>query len=124
MTYLPVYLESIKISKTQQSQLYAVMAVGLWVAPFVVGQVADRWPGDREIAGREPFLRGGISLYALATAMELYNETAANFQSLIWLVGIFAVAYMAHGSPGQRPCAFAIFPTRTGNSARCVSGAR
>jgi predicted MFS family arabinose efflux permease len=93
MTYLPVYLESIKISKTQQSQLYAVMAVGLWVAPFVVGQVADRWLAIEKLLAVSHFV-GGISLFALATAMELYNETAANFQTLMWLVGIFAVAYM------------------------------
>lgn len=93
MTYLPVYLESIKIAKTQQSQLYAVMAVGLWVAPFVVGQVADRWLAIEKLLAISHFV-GGLSLLYLATAMELYDETAANFQSLLWLVGIFAVAYM------------------------------
>jgi nucleoside transporter len=93
MTYMPVYLETIKISKTQQSHLYAVMAVGLWVAPFVVGQVADRWLAMEKLLAVSHFI-GGVTLYALATAMELYDETAANFQSLIWLVGIFAVAYM------------------------------
>lgn len=93
MTYMPVYLESIKISKTQQSHLYAVMAVGLWVAPFVVGQVADRWLAMEKLLAISHFV-GGMTLYALAIAMELYDETASNFQSLIWLVGIFAVAYM------------------------------
>ena len=93
MTYLPIYWESINLSKHQQSQLYAVMAVGLWVAPFVVGQVADRWLAMEKVLAVSHFV-GGISLYALATAMELYKETAANFQSLLWLVGIFAVAYI------------------------------
>jgi hypothetical protein len=93
MTYMPVYLETIKISKTQQSHLYAVMAVGLWVAPFVVGQVADRWLAIEKLLAISHFV-GGVTLYALASAMELYDETAANFQSLLWLVGIFAVAYM------------------------------
>lgn len=93
MTYLPIYWESISLSKQQQSQLYAVMAVGLWVAPFVVGQVADRWLAMEKVLAISHFI-GGISLYALATAMELYKETASNFQSLLWLVGIFAVAYI------------------------------
>ncbi len=93
MTYLPIYWESINLSKHQQSQLYAVMAVGLWVAPFVVGQVADRWLAIEKVLAASHFI-GGISLYALATAMDLYKETAANFQSLLWLVGIFAVAYI------------------------------
>src|SRR5436190_14109335 len=83
MTYLPVYLESIKITKTQQSHLYAVMAVGLWVAPFVVGQVADRWLAIEKLLAISHFV-GGMSLFALASAMELYDETAANFQSLLW----------------------------------------
>jgi MFS family permease len=93
MTYMPVYLEAIKISKTQQSHLYAVMAIGLWVAPFVIGQVADRWLAMEKILAISHFF-GGLALFGLANAMELYDETAANFQSLVWLVGIFAVAYM------------------------------
>lgn len=93
MTYLPIYWESINLSKQQQSQLYAVMAVGLWLAPFVVGQVADRWLAIEKVLAVSHFV-GGIALYALAIAMELYKATAANFQSLLWLVGIFAVAYI------------------------------
>jgi predicted MFS family arabinose efflux permease len=93
MTYLPIYWESINLTKHQQSQLYAVMAVGLWVAPFVVGQIADRWSAIEKVLAISHFV-GGVSLYALAMAMDLYKITAANFQSLLWLVGIFAVAYV------------------------------
>jgi Nucleoside H+ symporter len=93
MTYLPIYWESINLTKHQQSQLYAVMAVGLWVAPFVVGQVADRWAAMEKVLAISHFV-GGVSLYALAMAMDLYKVTAGNFQSLLWLVGIFAVAYV------------------------------
>jgi predicted MFS family arabinose efflux permease len=93
LTYLPIYWESISLSKQQQSHLYAVMAVGLWLAPFVVGQVADRWLAMEKLLAISHFV-GGMTLYALATAMELYKETAANFQSLLWLIGIFAVAYI------------------------------
>ena len=69
------------------------MAVGLWIAPFVVGQVADRWLAIEKVLATSHFV-GGISLYALAMGMDLYSETAGNFQSLLWLVGIFAVAYI------------------------------
>jgi len=93
ITYLPIYWESINLSKQQQSHLYAVMAVGLWVAPFVVGQVADRWLAIEKVLAASHFI-GGVSLYALAMGMDLYQATGANFQSLLWLVGIFAVAYI------------------------------
>ncbi len=93
ITYLPIYWESINLSKQQQSQLSAVMAVGLWIAPFVVGQVADRWLAIEKVLAISHFM-GGIALYALAQGMDLYSETAANFQSLLWMAGIFAVAYV------------------------------
>lgn len=93
MTYLPIYWDSINLSKQQQSQLSAVMAVGLWVAPFVMGYVADRWLAIEKVLAVSHFV-GGISLYALAMGMDLYKDTAANFHSLLWLVGIFAVAYI------------------------------
>src|SRR5258708_36273432 len=64
MTYLPIYWESINLSRHQQSQLYAVMSIGLWVAPFVVGQVADRWLAMEKVLAISHFVRG-ISLYAL-----------------------------------------------------------
>ncbi|MSR57290.1 MAG: hypothetical protein EXS05_06430 [Planctomycetaceae bacterium] len=93
MTYLPIYWESINLSKERQSQLAAVMAVGLWIAPFVVGQVADRWMAIEKMLALSHFV-GGVALYAMATAMDLYVETAVNFQILLWLTGIFACAYL------------------------------
>ncbi|MGQ0635993.1 MAG: MFS transporter [Planctomycetaceae bacterium] len=93
MTYLPVYWESINLSKHQQSQLAAVTAVGLWIAPFVVGQVADRWLAAEKLLALCHFV-GGVSLYAMATGMDLYQETATNFRALLWLTGIFACAYV------------------------------
>lgn len=93
MTYLPIYWESINLSKHQQSQLGAVTAVGLWIAPFVVGQVADRWLAIEKLLAVSHFV-GGIALYAMATGMEMFQETAANFNSLLWLTGIFACAYL------------------------------
>ncbi|MFN0052699.1 MAG: MFS transporter [Planctomycetales bacterium] len=93
MTYLPIYWESIRLSKQQQSQLAAVTAVGLWVAPFVVGQVADRWLAIEKLLAISHFA-GGVALAAMATGMELFSDSGANFMSLVWLTGIFACAYL------------------------------
>lgn len=93
MTYLPIYWDSINLTKNQQAQLGAVTAVGLWIAPFVVGQVADRWLAIEKLLALSHFV-GGVSLYAMATAMVLFEETKANFESLLWLSGIFACAYL------------------------------
>jgi len=93
MTYLPIYWESINLSKHQQAQLGAVTAVGLWIAPFVVGQVADRWLATEKVLAISHFV-GGIALYAMATGMVMFEETAANFELLLWLTGIFACAYL------------------------------
>lgn len=93
MTYLPIYWESINLTKHQQAQLGAVTAVGLWIAPFVVGQVADRWLAIEKLLALSHFV-GGVALYAMATAMVLFEETKANFESLLWLSGIFACAYL------------------------------
>src|SRR6185369_7004995 len=90
---LPIYWESINLSKGQQAQLGAVTAVGLWIAPFVIGQVADRWMAIEKTLAISHFI-GGIALFSMATGMELYQETLTNFQSLLWLTGIFACAYL------------------------------
>jgi len=92
MTYIPIYWESINLAPHQRAQLAAVAAVGLWVAPFVVGQIADRWMAVEKLLAVSHFL-GGIALYAMASGMERFGKTGTNFQSLIWLVAIFAVAY-------------------------------
>ena len=92
MTYLPIYWEAIQLSKQEQGQLMAVTAIGLWVAPFIVGQVADRWMATEKYLCVSHFV-GGVTLYGLAYAAELYEETHLNFQTLLALCGIFAVAY-------------------------------
>lgn len=92
MTYLPVYWSSINLSESQQGRLFAVMAVGLWSAPFVVGQLADRWIATEKLLSVAHFV-GGLTLYALAPAMELYEQKGTNFTALLLLVGLFAFAY-------------------------------
>jgi len=92
MTYLPIYWDVISLSKREQGQLMAVTAIGLWVSPFLVGQVADRWLAIEKYLALSHFA-GGVTLYLLATAAELYGVTGANFPTLLVLFGIFAVAY-------------------------------
>lgn len=93
LTYLPIYWESIKLSERQQSELYAVTAAGLWVAPFIVGQIADRWLAIEKLLAICHFT-GGVVLYMLAAGTEVFKRTGSNFESLLWLVGVFAVAYL------------------------------
>lgn len=92
MTFLPIYLSSIRLTKLEQGQLMATTAIGLWVAPFLVGQVADRWLATEKYLAVSHFV-GAAALYAMASAAELYQDTHSNFHSLLVLWGIFAVAY-------------------------------
>jgi hypothetical protein len=92
MTYLPILWDKIHIPKSEQGQLMAMTAVGLWVAPFVVGQVVDRWVAAEKYLAFSHFL-GGLSLYWLASAADAYTPTGGNLPILMALCGLFAVAY-------------------------------
>lgn len=92
LTYLPVYFTKNGLEVSQLGQLMAVSAAGLWVAPFVVGQVCDRWMATE----RYLFLAhaiGGFTLLAIPAATETYRYTGAGFGWLLFLVGLYAVAY-------------------------------
>jgi hypothetical protein len=92
VTYMPLHFREIGLSPEQLGQLMAVSAVGLWVAPFVVAQVCDRWmPTDKYLAVSH--FVGGLTLFAIPAASELYRETGAIVAALIVLFGIFACAY-------------------------------
>lgn len=93
LTYLPIYWDSIKLTESQQGQLLATAAVGLWLAPFLVGQVADRWMSAEKYLAISHFL-GGITLLALASAAERYRDGGSNFRALMFLCGLYAVAYI------------------------------
>ncbi|MCH7989254.1 MAG: MFS transporter [Planctomycetes bacterium] len=94
LTYLPLYFTDNGLSVEQLGQLMAVSAVGLWVAPFVVGQVCDRWMATQKYLAVAHFL-GGVTLLVIPFATEIYQQTQTpeQFRSLLILVGIFAVAY-------------------------------
>lgn len=92
LTYLPVYLTDSGLSAAQQGQLLAISAVGLWVAPFVVGQVTDRWMSSEKYLAISHFV-GGLTLLALPMATRLFTESEASFSVLLTLFGIYAVCY-------------------------------
>jgi hypothetical protein len=93
LTFLPIYWKSIGVGEAQQGQLYAIAALGLWVAPFLVGQVADRWMAADRYLVVSHFI-GGVTLYLLAAAGDLYKQTGGkNFALLMTLCGIHSIAY-------------------------------
>jgi MFS family permease len=94
LTYLPLYFTDNGLSVEQLGQLMAVSAVGLWVAPFVVGQVCDRWMATQKYLAAAHLL-GGITLLLIPFATKNYQQTQSpeQFYALLVLVGIFAVAY-------------------------------
>ncbi len=92
LTYLPVYLTDSGLSATQQGQLMAISAVGLWLAPFIVGQVTDRWMSSEKYLAISHFI-GGVTLLALPVATKLFTASEASFEVLLTLFGIYAVCY-------------------------------
>ena len=93
LTYLPIYFTHNGLSVTQLGQLMAVSAVGLWVAPFVVGQVCDRWLATERYLAIAHFI-GGCALVAIPAATESFQpETGEGFGILLLLVGLYAAAY-------------------------------
>jgi len=93
LTYLPLYFTDNGLSVDELGTLLAaVSALGLWVAPFVVGQVCDRWMASEKYLAISHFF-GGLVLVAIPIATEMYNETGENLAAIQVLVGLYAVAY-------------------------------
>lgn len=92
LTYMPIYFEKNGLSKDLISRLYAVSALGLWVAPFVVGQVCDRWMSSEKYLAIAHFF-GGVTLLCIPVATEMFRQTDAHFSALMVLMGAFAVFY-------------------------------
>jgi len=92
LTYLPVYFTEHDLEVSELGQLMAVSSVGLLVAPFVVGQVCDRWMSSE----RYLFLAhaaGGFLLVSIPAATEHYQRTGEGFVTLLLLIGLYAIAY-------------------------------
>ena len=92
LTYLPLYLTQSGLNAEQQGQLMAVTAVGLWFAPLLVGQVADRWLATERYLALSHFV-GGVTLSCIPHATLGFQETNDNFLILLFLVGLYSVAY-------------------------------
>jgi nucleoside transporter len=92
LTYLPIYFTEHKLEVSELGQLMAVSAVGLLVAPFIVGQVCDRWmSSERYMAIAQA--AGGFLLLSIPSATEHYRDTREGFGGLLLLIGLYAVAY-------------------------------
>lgn len=92
LTYLPLYFSEHKLDSVQIGQLMAVSAIGLLVAPLVVGQLCDRWLSSNKYMAMA-HLVGGLTLLSVPLAAEIYRETQGNFGTLLLLVMVYAVAY-------------------------------
>lgn len=94
LTYLPLYLTGQGINEQQLGMLMAVSAVGLWVAPFVVGQICDRWMAmERYLAISH--LVGAAALVSIPVAVDRFDpESGENFLPLLILLGGYACAYL------------------------------
>lgn len=91
LTYLPLYFAEKGLNRNQLGELMAVGAVGLWVAPFLVGQICDRWIGAEKYLAASHFL-GGLALLSIPVAADYYERTR-EFVPLTVLVGFYAIAY-------------------------------
>lgn len=92
LTYLPLYFTEHNLDSVQIGQLMAVSAIGLLVAPFVVGQICDRWLSSNKYLAMA-HLVGGLTLLCVPMAAEIYRETQSNFGTLLLLVTVYAIAY-------------------------------
>lgn len=93
LTYVPLYFTEKGLTTQQLGELMAVLAVGLWVAPLVVGQVCDRWMATEKYLALAHFL-GGLTLVAIPLVTEIYEATGTNFTTLLVLVGVYAAFYV------------------------------
>ena len=93
LTYLPLYFTEQGLSKTDLGMLMAVSAVGLWIAPFVVGQICDRWLATEKYLSIAHFV-GGVTLLLIPFVTELHAETGLHFGALMALIGLYAAAYL------------------------------
>lgn len=93
LTYLPLYFTDIGLKFEDVGTLLgAVSALGLWVAPFVVGQICDRWLASEKYLAIS-HLVGGLVLIAIPIATEVYRKTGEHTAAIQILVGLYAVAY-------------------------------
>ncbi len=93
LTYLPLYFTRNGLSLDETGPLLAIGAVGLWIAPFVVGQVCDRWMSTERYLAIAHFC-GGMTLLAIPLATDVYRETGEGYNAILVLFGLYATAYL------------------------------
>lgn len=93
LTYLSLYFEVNQLPLADVGPLMAVGAVGLWVAPFVVGQICDRWMATERYLALAHFV-GGLTLLAIPMAVDVYRETQSNYRVILGLFALYAAAYV------------------------------
>ena len=91
-TYLPIYFADRGLSQQDLGILFAVAAIGLWVAPVLVGQVCDRLVAAEKYLALSHFT-GGLTLLAVPFATDIYAVTGQGFWFLATVIGLFAAAY-------------------------------
>jgi hypothetical protein len=93
LTYLSLYFEEQHLPLAEVGPLMAMGAVGLWIAPFVVGQVCDRWMATERYLALAHFV-GGIALLSIPVAVDVYRETQRNYHIILALFGLYAACYV------------------------------
>ena len=61
LTYIPLYFKEQGLDDSEMGPLMAISAIGLWIAPFVVGQICDRWLATEKYLAIAHFV-GGVTL--------------------------------------------------------------
>lgn len=93
LTYLSLYFEENDLPLADVGPLMATGAVGLWVAPIVVGQICDRWMAAERYLALAHFV-GGVALLCIPVAVDVYRETQSNYHIILALFGLYAAAYV------------------------------
>lgn len=93
LTYLSLYFEENQLPLADVGPLMATGAVGLWVAPLVVGQICDRWMSAERYLAIAHFV-GGVTLLAIPIAVNVYRETQTSYRIIFMLFGLYAAAYV------------------------------
>ena len=93
LTYLSLYFEENQLPLADVGPLMATGAIGLWVAPLVVGQICDRWMSAERYLALAHFV-GGIALLAIPVAVKVYRDTQTSYHIILALFGLYAAAYV------------------------------
>lgn len=94
LTYLSLYFKENGLTESEQAQVMAMSAFGLWVAPIIVGHICDRLMASEKYLA-VAHCAGGLLLLWLPLVTQAYREerTGGNFLLLLAVMGLYAIAY-------------------------------